>query len=79
MNRRSFLGSILAAGVAPAFVGSSVLMPVRRIISEWEYYTPSLFAFDPAAPNGDWSTIFRYKRVGDLIVVESISQLDFYA
>lgn len=36
MKRRSFLGSILAAGVAPAFVGSSVLMPVRKIVvPEW--------------------------------------------
>ena len=32
MNRRGFLQSILAAGVAPAFVGSSVLMPVRSIL-----------------------------------------------
>lgn len=31
MNRRSFLQSILAAGVAPAFVGSSILMPVRTV------------------------------------------------
>lgn len=31
MNRRGFLKSILAAGVAPAFVGSSVLMPVRKL------------------------------------------------
>ena len=32
MNRRGFLAGILAAGAAPAFVGSSVLMPVRKII-----------------------------------------------
>lgn len=31
MQRRSFLGSILAAGCAPAFVGAGVLMPVREI------------------------------------------------
>lgn len=31
MNRRSFMQSILAAGAAPAFVGSSVLMPVRQL------------------------------------------------
>jgi hypothetical protein len=31
MNRRSFLGAILAAGVAPAFAGSGVLMPVRKL------------------------------------------------
>ncbi len=32
MNRRGFLSAILAAGVAPAFVGSSVLMPVRSLV-----------------------------------------------
>lgn len=32
MNRRSFLASILAAGVAPAVVGSGILMPVRQIL-----------------------------------------------
>ena len=32
MNRRGFLQSILAAGVAPAFIGSSVLMPVRSLL-----------------------------------------------
>ena len=31
MNRRSFLQSILAAGVAPAVIGSGILMPVRQI------------------------------------------------
>lgn len=30
-TRRGFLGAMLAAGVAPAFVGSSVLMPLRRV------------------------------------------------
>lgn len=33
MNRRGFLKAILAAGVAPAVVGSGVLMPVRGLIS----------------------------------------------
>lgn len=32
IKRRGFLGAILAAGVAPAFVGSQILMPVRKII-----------------------------------------------
>lgn len=32
MERRGFLGAILAAGFAPAFVGASVLMPVREIV-----------------------------------------------
>lgn len=32
MKRRSFLASILAAGVAQAAVGSSILMPVRPLL-----------------------------------------------
>ena len=32
MNRRGFLKAIFAAGVAPAFIGSSVLMPVRKLV-----------------------------------------------
>ena len=32
MQRRGFLAGIFAAGVAPAFVGSGVLMPVRALI-----------------------------------------------
>jgi hypothetical protein len=31
-TRRSFLGSILAAGMAPAIVKAEILMPVRKII-----------------------------------------------
>lgn len=35
-TRRSFLGSILAAGMAPAIVKAEILMPVRKIIvPEW--------------------------------------------
>lgn len=30
-TRRGFLGAILAAGVAPAAVGSGILMPVKKI------------------------------------------------
>lgn len=32
MNRRGLLAGILAAGFAPAAIGSGILMPVRRII-----------------------------------------------
>ena len=38
IQRRGFLGSILAAGMAPAFVGAKVLMPVRAIaMPAWTY------------------------------------------
>ena len=53
MNRRGFLQAILVAGVAPAFVGSSVLMPVRQLlprsglVSIWKRY-------------GDGTTIVTY-------------------
>jgi hypothetical protein len=40
MNRRSFLQSILAAGVAPAFIGSSVLMPVRQL---WQPFNATVW------------------------------------
>lgn len=32
MNRRGFLTGILAAGVAPAAVGSGILMSVRKLV-----------------------------------------------
>jgi hypothetical protein len=37
MQRRSFLASILAAGVAPAAVGSGILMPVRTIATPYTW------------------------------------------
>lgn len=45
MNRRGFItgmAGILAGGVAPAFIGSSILMPVRKLIvpdTEWREVT----------------------------------------
>lgn len=41
MQRRGFLGAILAAGMAPAAIGSGILMPVKKIA-----------LFDPADPFG---------------------------
>lgn len=51
VDRRGFLQAVLAAGVAPAFIGSKVLMPVSLVLSaqryEWEVgsdyvYTPTI-------------------------------------
>lgn len=45
MNRRSFLGAILAAGIAPAYVKASSLMPVvSRIWVPWGAYPYSISA-----------------------------------
>lgn len=41
MNRRGFLGAILAAAAAPAIVRSGILMPVHEIIvPDWLHKTP---------------------------------------
>ncbi len=51
MNRRSFLSSILAAGIAPAVVGSGILMPVRKIVvpTETWLYTENMAPYVHAA------------------------------
>ncbi len=51
MNRRGFLQSILAAGVAPAVVGSGILMPVRKIIAP-RLPEPEWVGIDFAGPYG---------------------------
>ncbi len=63
MNRRGFLQAILAAGVAPAVVGSGVLMPVRRVVvPEWPVGIVSLAAPFQAAENA---------RVGNCLLTVS--------
>jgi len=52
MNRRSFIQSILAAGVAPAFIGSNILMPVRAIQVFSDVLLPSPI-IPPALMAGD--------------------------
>jgi len=55
MNRRSFIASILAAGIAPAVVGSGILMPVRKLWTGYDipfgtllgYYPPSRLLVSP--------------------------------
>ena len=51
MDRRGFLKGILAAGVAPAFIGSAILMPVRKL---WTPPTEIITGVDPAG-HGDYS------------------------
>ena len=71
MNRRDFMKSILAAGVAPAFIGSSVLMPVRNIWLADEKkisLKPIILRVSPAlsiAKSG--KLVFRWDEQGSLI------------
>ncbi len=56
MNRRGFLKGILAAGVAPAVVGSGILMPVRMV-------HPEMVAL---APKGPWlvgNSLLMFERM----------------
>lgn len=46
MNRRGFLSSILAAGMAPAVVGSGILMPLGKVLQP--------LAFDQSAWDKMW-------------------------
>ena len=66
-TRRGFLGAMLVAGVAPAYVGASVLMPVRKIVVP----IASTSAYPPwpsdAAPGTMWHNTERghtYIRLG---------------
>lgn len=71
MNRRGFLQGIIAAGVAPAFVGSSILMPVKKL------WTPSeeWVAFDPAFKDETVVAYYmgnpgQYRKVGNVVTVQ---------
>lgn len=59
MNRRGFLGAILAAGVAPAVVRAASLMPVRVLESDLVLPLPFCYGGEP---------VFRQvlRRMGDL-------------
>jgi hypothetical protein len=48
MNRRGFLQAILAAAVAPAFIDSKILMPVRQLL------VPSFPLWTPEASSYYW-------------------------
>lgn len=53
-NRRQFLQAILTAGVAPAFIGSKVLMPVRLVTPsyEWELTSETHYGASDYMPSG---------------------------
>lgn len=49
MNRRGFLRSMIAAGFAPAAVGSGILMPVKKVIARDSGDTPQNNLLTPAS------------------------------
>lgn len=51
-SRRGLLASILAAGYAPAAVGSGVLMPVRRIVAHDEWWSHLVMTDVVVPPRG---------------------------
>lgn len=62
LKRRSFLAGILAASVAPAFVRSGVLMPVKEI---WVPNNGYAFTFGPRI-----ITFPSHPRPGDIFIVK---------
>lgn len=65
MNRRGFLQAILAAGVAPAYIGSSILMPVKSIIAP----TRGAILGGTALTYADWAKRLDNQKVGDIIAI----------
>lgn len=70
MNRRGFLAGILAAGVAPAVVGSGILMPTRKLVTPDLVITPLATDFHPNAIQLTTSAL----RVGDVFTIEGFTR-----
>lgn len=86
MNRRGFLGAILATGMAPAFVKAGVLMPIKTIWTP----PPIQLEFSNECWNGnemwnfgrdvtDWvnQEVKRLDRTGGWIVIPPDGFIDF--
>lgn len=67
MNRRSFLASIIAAGVAPAFVRGGILMPVREV---WTPYQRELHPYDTILVRELPEIIVRSYVIGQVLTLE---------
>lgn len=72
MKRRSFLANILAAGVAPAAIGSGILMPVKQIIIPQHYKSLrggerkfGLYTVDEAGLHAECATIAESRLLLD--------------
>lgn len=68
MNRRGFLKGILAAGVAPAVVGSGILMPVRKLIMPMEIGTWEGFTFVQSGSGATSRTVQDALRAADAVL-----------
>lgn len=71
MNRRGFLAGILGAGVAPAVVGSGVLMPVRKLaVPEPRVLIEPLHVIDP----GHTQVCTVDLRTGDVFTIAGVTR-----
>lgn len=89
MNRRGFLGAILAACAIPYVVSSGVLMPVRALRAPtgwaaWEtiYLPPFVSASDPYAQRGYLGVkgMFKGRQYGIASIVSdplSVNSLEY--
>jgi hypothetical protein len=68
VNRRGFLQAILAAGVAPAVVGSGVLMPIRKLVM------PELVVWGENIIEATENVVPMAVRGGQLLTVSQITQ-----
>lgn len=69
MDRRGFLAGILAAGFAPAVVGSGVLMPIKKIwtpspIEALQWNADELEFFDEIMKGFEDAMIFSSSMTG---------------
>lgn len=76
MNRRSFIGSVLALGAAPALVRAESLMPMTRKI-DWHHVSlPSWYAGDNVSCKlSHLGTLFLQIYEIDDRVIEKINQV----
>lgn len=81
MQRRGFLAGILAAGFAPAAVGSGILMPVKKVqLSSWTTQEfPGVMIGNPKAvhlfPDFDPRSLLIRNGQGEVIFFATPDQL----
>lgn len=73
MNRRSFIASILAAGVAPYVAKAGVLMPVRRV---WVPEVTGMSLMTGAAPSRA-NVFMNGVTLTDCAWFDAVNQLEY--